>query len=399
MNLTQPAEKILPFEFATATRIVFGAGSLELLGGIAAGFGRRALVVTGMPGALTEPVLAQLAKKSIETTTFAVSQEPTTTLVMQGVQAARQAGAELVIGFGGGSAIDTAKSIAAMLTNPGELLDYLEVVGRGQPLTEQPAPFIAIPTTAGTGAEVTRNAVLASPEHQVKVSLRSPMMLARVALLDPELTTSMPPAVTASTGMDALTQCIEPFLSNAANPLVDALCRDGIRRAAQALPHAYRDGTDAIAREEMLLASLFGGLALANAKLGAVHGFAGVLGGLYPAPHGAICAALLPYVMTVNLRLLQARHPDHPVLPRFQEVAQLVCGPIVGENRPVTSADGVQRLQELARELNIPGLAAFGVQAADFGRISAQAAKASSMKGNPIRLTDEELEEILILAL
>ena len=233
---------------------------------------------------------------------------------------------DVIIGLGGGSAIDTGKAIAALLTNPGDPLDYLEVIGRGQALHATPLPYIAIPTTAGTGSEVTRNAVLASPEHRVKVSLRSPLMLPRVAIVDPELTYSLPPAITASTGLDALTQLIEPYTCNSPNPLVDAICREGMQRAARSLKRAYQDGNDVAAREDMSIAALFGGLALANAKLGAVHGFAGPLGGLFPAPHGMICARLLPLIVEANVRALQERKPNTSVLQRYAEVAQLLTG-------------------------------------------------------------------------
>ena len=190
------------------------------------------------------------------------------------------------------------------------MLDYLEIVGRGKALANRSAPFIAIPTTAGTGAEVTRNAVLASPEHQIKVSLRSPHLLPRLAVIDPELTYDLPPALTASTGLDALTQLIEPYVCLRANPMTDGDCVEGIHRVARSLREAVFNGQNKSAREDMAMASLFGGLALANAGLGAVHGFAGPIGGVFPAPHGAICAALLPQVMAANLRALRQREPD-----------------------------------------------------------------------------------------
>jgi len=387
-------EKIKPFEFATATRIIFGAGSLTQLGSLASEMGKRAFVVSGLPAELTEPVLDQLAEKGLEVMVFSVVGEPTTHLVMEGTKLALENACDLVIGFGGGSTVDTAKAIAALMTNRGELLDYLEVIGKNKPLTKRSAPFIAIPTTAGTGAEVTRNAVMASPEQHVKVSLRSPLMLAHVALVDPVLTHSMPPAITASTGLDALTQVIEPFVSNATNPLTDALCREGMQRAARSLREAYQDGTNVVAREDMALVSLFGGLALANAKLGAVHGFAAVLGGMYPGPHGAICAGLLPHVMAVNVRAFQQREPHNPILERYQEVARILTG-----KPSATLEDGVTMLQELVTALDIPSLSTYGVKKADFPMIIEKASAASSMKGNPIKLTLEELEEILNLAI
>jgi alcohol dehydrogenase class IV len=383
----------MEFEFASATRIIFGPGSFEKLGALTAESGLRALLVSGVPDDLTRSVLDRLTEKGVKPTLFTVSGEPTINLVEAGIRTARNADCEVIIGFGGGSAVDTAKAIAAMLTNAGNLLDYLEIIGQNKPLTMRSAPFIAVPTSAGTGSEVTRNAVLYSPEHKIKVSLRSPFMLARIALVDPLLTYSMPPEVTASTGLDALTQVIEPFVSNAANPLTDALCRDGIVRASRSLLKAYEVMSDAAAREDMALTSLFGGLALANAKLGAVHGFAAVLGGMFHAPHGVICAALLPHVMAVNVRALQERLPQSPSLERYGEVSRLMTGK---EN--ASAADGIALVKDLTKALHIPALSTYGVTKNDFHVIIEKSAAASSMKGNPVKLTSQELEEVLTLA-
>jgi alcohol dehydrogenase class IV len=235
---------------------------------------------------------------------------------------------------------------------------------------------------------------LASPEHRVKVSLRSNLTLPRLALVDPKLTHSVPPQITASTGLDALTQVIEPYVSRLANPLTDAICREGIRRGARSLRRAYEDGGDANARENMALTSLFGGLALANAKLGAVHGFAGPLGGMFHAPHGAICGRLLPYVMAVNVQALRERGQGGAALRRYDEVAQL----LVGSPR-AAAHDGVSWMQALCAALDIPPLSAHGVTEDDFPAIVEKAARSSSMKGNPIELTREEMEEILRRAL
>ena len=378
------------FEFATAGRIVFGAGALAQAGPAAAQMGRHALVVCGTPETVTAVLLAHLRNHDVDAVPFPVSGEPTTDTIAAGVQAARAAGCDLVIGLGGGSAIDTAKAVAALLSNGGEPLDYLEVIGRGRPLTRPSAPTIAIPTTAGTGAEVTRNAVLASPEHRVKVSLRSPHMLPDLAIVDPELTYSLPPAVTASTGLDALTQVMEPFVSNKANPLTDGFCREGMALAARSLRRVMADGRDAAARTDMALASLLGGLALANAKLGAVHGFAGVLGGMYPAPHGIICARLLPYTMAANVRALQTRASDHPALARYDEIARILTG-----QPEAAAADGVAWVESLCADLAVPPLGEFGLTEEAFPQVVAQSQRASSMKGNPISLTDEELTAIL----
>ncbi len=382
------------FEFATAAQIIFGAGTLKELGPLAAGMGSRALVTAGFRGAAQDRLAEILTASGVTCEFFPVSGEPSVPLVLEGVQAAREAGCDLLVGFGGGSAIDTAKAVAALLTNPGDPLDYLEVIGRGAALRERPAPFIAVPTTAGTGSEVTRNAVLAVPEKQVKVSLRSPLMLARAAIVDPELTYSLPTEVTASTGMDAFAQVIEPYVSRRANPLADLYCLEGIRRAARSLARAYQNGSDQAAREDMAFASLMGGLALANAGLGAVHGFAGPIGGMFDAPHGAVCAALLPPVVTVNARALAAREPENPALARYAEIARLALAD------PAATVAGLSRLlDELRSALRIPGLRAYGVGADDLDVLVEKSAPASSMKANPLTLTREEMREILEMAL
>jgi alcohol dehydrogenase class IV len=241
---------------------------------------------------------------------------------------------------------------------------------------------------------VTRNAVLGSPDHHIKVSLRSALLQPHLALIDPELTYSMPPEVTASTGLDALTQVIEPFVSNLANPLTDALCREGMARSARSLLRAFENGSDASARQDLSLASLFSGIALANAKLGIVHGFASVLGGAIAAPHGVICARLLPHAMAANLKALQARMPESEAVKRFDEVAQIVTG-----DPQARAEDGVAWIQDLYEKLMIPSLSDYGLREDDFPVLIEKTAVASSTKGNPIQLTAEEMREILVLAL
>lgn len=384
----------MAFEFATAAKIIFGRGMIQHATPLAAGWGKRVLLVTGKDGGRSAGLRRALESEQLRVSTFSVEGEPAVELVEAGVRQARQEQCEMVIGMGGGSVVDAGKAIAGLLTNPGDPLDYLEVVGKGQPLTEPAAPYMAIPTTAGTGAEVTRNAVLGLREQRVKVSLRSPLMLPRAAIVDSELTHSVPPAVTAATGLDALTQVIEPFVSRQANPLTDSLCRDAIARGARALPAAFAAGDNASAREDMSLVSLFGGLALANAKLGAVHGIAGPLGGMFPAAHGATCAALLPHTIEVNIAALQRRDPGSRALSRYDEIAQLLTGSATARAR-----DGVEWLKALCRELRIPRVSSYGVGESDFPQLIEKAERASSMKGNPIQLHPEELREILSQAL
>lgn len=368
----------MTFEFATASRIVFGDGASREIPAM----GARALVVTGASG-----------RHAREGVPFRIAGEPSVEDVRRGAELARAESCDHVIAIGGGSAIDGGKAIAALLANPGDPLDYLEVVGRGKPLANPSVPFIAIPTTAGTGSEVTRNAVLASPEHRVKASLRSAGMLPRLAIVDPELTHDLPPTVTASTGLDALAQVIEPYVSVRANPMTDLLCQEGIRRIAISLPRAYEDGSDREARSGMAWGSLLGGLALANAGLGAVHGFAAPIGGMYPAPHGAICAAVLPHAVEINVEALRARAPHSDALKRYDTVARLLTG------QPHSNADdAVWWLTEICAKLEIPPLRAYGVEEQHIPELVAKAAKASSMKGNPIPLTTAELTEIVTRA-
>lgn len=378
------------FEFATAHRIIFGAGKLSDLPKLIDANVKRLLLVRGQSSDAIPHVREMLA--TLDVTEFEVHGEPTIELICVGVETARNC--DMVIGVGGGSVLDTGKAIAVLVTNPGEAMDYLEVVGKGQPLVKAPLPYIAIPTTAGTGSEVTRNAVIEVTGQNVKVSLRSPLMLPQIALVDPTLTYNLPPAVTASTGLDALTQLIEPFVSIKANPMTDAICREGMYRAARSLRRAYENGTDEQAREDMSLASLFGGLALANAGLGAVHGFAGPLGGMLHAPHGALCARFLPLVMDANIKALETRQPEHPALKRYVEVAKILTG-----NEAATAYDGMTWVKQLVDDLKIPPLSEYGMNADKFPEAIEKTLKASSFKGNPIPLNEIELRDILEKAL
>ena len=378
------------FEFATATRIIFGPGTIKEVAPLVTKLGQRAFVTAGRSTERVMPLIELLGKQGIKSTIFNVAGEPTTTMAIAGVQKAREAECDFVIGIGGGSALDTGKVIAALLTNRGELFDYLEVIGGGQPLLQNPVPYIAIPTTAGSGAEVTRNSVLASLEHRVKVSMRSPLMLPYLTVVDPVLTYSMPPSLTASTGLDALTQLIEAYISHQANPLTDGICKEGMQRIAYSLGKAYKNGNDTAARENMAMASLFGGLALANSKLGAVHGIAGPLGGMISIPHGIICAQLLPHVIETNVCALKSRAPNSPALKRYDEVARILTGKATAK-----AVDGILWIQELCTVFDISPLTNFGLTEKDFPVVVTKAKKAGSMKGNPITLTDEELTKIL----
>ncbi len=379
------------FDFATAGRILAGPGRAAELPAVLAGLGARVLVCTG-----TNPLRhnALISDLNLPTALFPVAGEPTVDLARAAVGAARQHGADVIAAIGGGSVIDTAKAAAILLGNGGDPLDYLEVIGAGQRITQPAVPCVAVPTTAGTGAEVTANAVLADPANRIKASLRSPLMIPRVALVDPQLTVSCPAPVTAASGLDALTQCLEPFVSVRANPVTDGLAREGLRRAAAGLRPAYADGADLAARTDMALCSLLGGLALANAKLGAVHGLAGVIGGTADVPHGFACAAVLPAVVEANVTALRSAPDGGPVLDRYTEAARLLTGD------PAASIDdGLAWIRDTLRLLDVPGLASFGIQPDQAAEIAAAAARSSSMQGNPIPLPAPTLRQIVLQSL
>jgi alcohol dehydrogenase class IV len=385
-----PAPELRPWEFATATEIVFGAGSREILPDRIRREGARALLVTGGGPGRSVAVLDAVRLAGVEVAHWPLGHEPTIDDARAAAGHARDQAVEVVVGIGGGSTIDLAKAVAALVTNGGDPLDYVEVIGRGLPLVQRPLPFIAVPTTAGAGAEVTRNAVLISPEEGVKASLRSPLMLPRLAVVDPELTLTLPPDITAATGMDALAQLLEPYVSSRANPITDPLCLDGLGRVARSLRRAWTDGADLDARTNMSLAALFGGLALANAALGAVHGFAAAIGGRFDAPHGAVCAALLPGVVRTNVAALTARAHGSSAAARYVTAARVLTG-----RGDAGAEDLIAFLQQLRRDLKIPGLGAYGVGEHDAQSIVEAAARTSSMRGNPVALDTAELYAVL----
>lgn len=378
---------VTSFTFGTAGQIVFGPGRSGELPGIVAALGSRPLVVTGSHPERHRTLLDALDAAAV----FPVDREPTLDLVRAGAAAATEHQADVIVGLGGGSVMDAAKIIAALVANGGDPLDYAEVIGRGLPLTRRALPTVAVPTTSGTGSEVTANGVVTSVEHGVKVSLRSPSMLPAVALVDPDLTLDCPPAVTAHAGLDALVQCWEPLVSPFATPLTDGFCREGIRRAGRSLRRAFEDGSDREARSDMSLCALLSGMALANAKLGAVHGLAGPLGGHLGAPHGAITAAVMTATGRATVGLLRDRAGDPAAslaLARYAEVGELLTGE--------RDADaGLAWFADTATALGITGLADLGLTDAAIDGIAAAASRASSTKGHPIALSEAEFAGIL----
>ena len=388
----------LSFEFATAGNTRFGPGTVELVGEQAARFGRRAWLLTGghsleQSGAL-ERIDRSLAAAGVSRVRQAITAEPDTAIVDLGAQRALAAGCDVVIGAGGGSVLDAAKAVACLMANGGEAFDYLEVVGRGRTPAQPAVPFIAIPTTAGTGSEATRNAVIADAGSGTKASIRHESLLPRVALLDPTLTRSMPRPVTAGTGLDALVQLIEPYVSRRDHPMVDALALEGIRRAGRALPRAWADGDDADARADMMLAAYWSGIALAHCGLGASHAIAGPLGGSFPIPHGMACAATIAEVMATNLRVAARDESGERTIARYAAVARAL-GVGSAANDLATALVGVGHVRELCERLGVPGLRSVGVTAAAVPDLVARARRTSSMKANPVDLTDEDLAGIL----
>jgi alcohol dehydrogenase class IV len=374
------------FDLAVPRRVLFGPGRADELPGLLLSLGQRVLLCTGANPARHRHLLGGVDPVAVVT----VPHEPTVGDVRVATGQARSADADVVVAIGGGSVLDLGKAVAVLLGNGTDPLDHLEVVGRGMPVERPGVPYVAVPTTAGTGAEATANAVLSSPEHGLKASIRSAHLLATVAVVDPLLTLTCSPPVTASSGLDALTQCLEPYVSPRANPATDAVAAEGLRRGARALRPAYEHGEDRAAREEMALCSLFGGIALANAKLGAVHGVAGVVGGMVDAPHGAVCAVLLAPVVEANLRALREREPGSAGLRRYAEVARLLTG-----RDDATGEDAVAWLHETVAALDVPPLAAVGLRPAQYAEVAEKAARSTSMHGNPVRLTPEELVGVL----
>ena len=374
---------IAPFQLLLPGRILFGRGEAAKTAGLAAGFGRRVLLVHGRDAARAAWLLADLNRSGCGVHALICAKEPDLPMLEAALAKARVFAPDVVIGLGGGAVLDLAKALAGLIPATGKVLDHLEGAGQGLPLIQNPLPFVAVPTTSGTGAEATKNAVIDVPAQRRKVSLRDDRMMARLAIVDPALTDGCPRGVTLSSGLDALTQVIEPYLCNRANPATDALARAAIPMALAALP-ALMQGEDSGARDAMAWVSLSGGLALANAGLGAVHGLAGVIGGVTGAAHGAICGTLLPFVIAAN----RAAMPAGPVAERLAEVDAMLSTAFGG-------GPGTEALHRWSRRNGLPGLAALGLDAKDHGSVAAAAAGASSMKANPVVLPEAVLQAIL----
>ncbi len=372
----------MSFAILQPPRILFGRGTSAQALPLAQAFGPRGLVVHGAgPGRAAAVLGERIFDENPGLLAISVAQEPTLPLLEAALAQARAHAPDWVLAIGGGSVLDMGKALAALLPAPGGPMDHLEVAGPGLPLPAPPLPFVAVPTTAGTGAEATKNAVIGLPDRGRKVSLRDDRMMARIAIVDPALTDHCPRAVTLASGLDAVTQVIEPWLSCKATPWTDAIARPAIAPGLAALVRLMQ-GEEAGARDALAWTSLCGGLALANAGLGAVHGLAGVIGGRTAATHGAICGALLGPVLAMNRRLAPG--------PRVEEVCGLIAGVLGG-----AAAEAPARLAAWARAEGLPGLADQGLRAPDHREVAEAALQASSMKGNPVQPSVAELIAVL----
>ncbi|WP_112309525.1 iron-containing alcohol dehydrogenase [Pseudogemmobacter bohemicus] len=377
----------MQYRIEAPARILFGRGEAKAAPELMRGFGRRGLIIHGASPARAAWALDALADCAL--LALPIATEPLLSDLTAALPEARAHRPDWVAAIGGGAALDFGKALAALIPAPGEPMDHLEVVGRGLPLRAAPLPFIAIPTTAGTGAEVTKNAVIGIPDHGRKVSLRDPLMLARLVIIDPALTDHCPQRVTLASGLDAITQVIEPFLSSKATPYTDAITRPALVPGLPALMRLMQE-EDPQARDIMAHISLTGGLALANGGLGAVHGLAGVIGGRFNAPHGAICGALLGPTLRANTEACA----DTKYAPRLTEVFKALA-PALG----CPPEDTPEALGSWAHQTGLPRLSTFGLTQSQIPDIAAASAASSSMKGNPVALAAETLESILHAAL
>lgn len=383
------------FSIARLPRIEFGAGALGKLPDIVAGYGHRLLLVTGAhsfsASASSAGLCQALAARGIGWETVRVAGEPAPAFIDATVAAFRQQPFDVVVGIGGGSALDAAKAIAGLLKSGHSVLDHLEGVGPELPYCGPSTPFIAVPTTAGTGSEASKNAVLSVP-GTYKKSFRDERLVAEWAIVDPDLLATCPPSLIAADGMDALTQLLESFVSTRANPMTDALARSGIMAIKDSLLVLHAAQSSA-AREKMAYAALLSGICLAQTGLGAVHGLAAPLGALFPVPHGVACGTLLATVTAANIAAMEARAPDHPALPKYAEIGRRFA---MQKNLGGQEARArlIAMLRQWEDQLALPRLAAYGIGTADLPHIVAQS-RGSSMKTNPVALEDTELEAIL----
>jgi alcohol dehydrogenase class IV len=390
--------RIADFSVSRLPRIEFGSGALARLPAIVRSYGAHALLVTGAGSLKNSPswptVTDGFKAQGISWLHLTVPGEPSPQMVDEAVRALGAEAIDVVVGIGGGSALDAAKAIAGLLGPGNSVMDHLEGVGPELPYNGPATPFIAVPTTAGTGSEATKNAVLSvqGPDG-FKKSFRDEKLVAEVALVDPDLLATCPPAVIAANGMDALTQLLESYVSSRAAPLTDSLAWGGMKAARDGLLALYADAGDAAARERMAYAALVSGITLAQVGLGSVHGLAAPLGAFFPIPHGVACGTLVATATRVNIEALRMRDPENPALEKYAQVGRLISkqGQL---DREAAHTVLIDTLDAWTRALGLPTLAHYGVTPADIPRIVANS-RGSSMKTNPVRLEDAEIAAIL----
>lgn len=389
------------FSLAKFPKIEFGAGKLSLLPDLIQSFGQRVLLVTGkqfLEDAEHWHALQQnLKAKNIQWEQFRVSGEPSPHLIDEAVQRFSKDNFDVAVAIGGGSPLDAAKAIAGLMQNKRSVMDYLEGVGPELPYEGPATPFIAVPTTAGTGSEATKNAVLSVQDKQkgFKKSFRHEMLVAEVAIVDPELLNTCPKPLIAANGMDALTQLIESYVSLKANPFTDALAWSGIEKVKRSLlPWFHADTHLLAAQADMAYGALLSGITLAQVGLGSVHGLASPMGAFFPIPHGVVCGTLLAEATKVNINAMLAREPDNIALKKYADLGRLLCDDSTLTD-DLAHEHLVELLQNWCQALQLETLNAYGVQAADLDHIVANS-RGSSMKTNPIELTDEEVKQILL---
>jgi len=388
-----------PFSIARFPRIKFGAGTIKQLPSLAAGYGNTVLLVTGASSldqsGVWHAIEQELGKAGLRWHRITVNSEPSPQMVDEVVAAHKENAIDLVVGIGGGSVLDAAKAISGLLRVGDTVLDYLEGVGPEKTYQGPAVPFIAIPTTAGTGSEATKNAVLSVHGKQgFKKSFRDERLVPEYALIDPDLLASCPPGLIAADGMDALTQLLESWLSIRANPVTDALAWSGLEAARDSLLPWYEGGGDqSQARAGMAYAALMSGITLAQTGLGSVHGLASPLGAFFPIPHGVVCGTLVCAATRINIDAMLAREPENPALEKYAKVSELLCQQTFSTQEQAWE-ELLQLLDNWTQRLQLPLLDEYGITPADFDHIVAHS-RGSSMKTNPIVLSDEEIAAIL----
>ncbi|MHA2365700.1 MAG: iron-containing alcohol dehydrogenase [Candidatus Hodarchaeales archaeon] len=383
------------FDFLHTPDIKFGKGQFSKIGPIISQYGAKALMVVNKSALEAQSVnetLESLSDFKIKMIPMYVKGEPEIEVIDRGIRIGFEA--DVVIGIGGGSALDAGKAIAGLIPNGESCRDYMEVIGKGLTITKSSLPYIAVPTTAGTGCEATKNAVISSKQDGYKASIRSPYFIPKVAIIDPLLMTSVPPEVTARCGMDALTQLIEPYTSNNSLLITDNLAELGIALISESIRIAFLDGKNIEARSKMALGALLGGICLTNTGLGAVHGFASPMGAMFSIPHGSICAALLTQTVRMNIQALKERNPENQVLLKYARISELLTGQ-THDSLNLAYEDLIDYLHKLSKLLDIPSLGKWPISVEDYPKIVEKAKNASSMTYNPIKLTDNELTDIL----